>query len=223
MVSDPLLYNPKRSVALVLETGDSLRLLDANQFDLFNQKFQNSLSKTIQQGKGVVLYVDDASCRAVFPSASSAIFAAHKIHDDFKYVTPKITKDHRRLHMALAPVPSGFAIGSASMLFFEELTRLCEFMRFDFIITRDLRKAYRKENKHAEIDEDLIYVLSDKEKLFFRSLMEYVKKTGQTWYSRGRKWQWPPGTVSPNAREKSKNLPERHPMHFSRTIASEKP
>lgn len=162
-------------IALVLETADYLRLLDAYQLNLFNQKFQNSLSKTIHQANGKVLRADDASCRALFPNATSAIFAAHKIHDDFKYVTPKIIKGDRKLHMALAPWPtdhSGFVEASD---FFEDLTLLCEFLRFDFIITKDVRKIYREENEYAEIDEDLIYVLSEKEKEFFKSLMAYIE------------------------------------------------
>ncbi|GGD39133.1 hypothetical protein GCM10011361_02830 [Muriicola marianensis] len=176
-VSNPASSQASKRIALVLESSDYLRLLDAYQLNLFNQKFQNSLAKTIQHGNGSVLRVDDASCRAVFPSATSAIFAAHKIHDDFKYVTPKIIKSNRRLHMALAPLPAGHPSTSSSSVFFEELTLLCEFLRFNFVITREVRKAYRKENKHAEIDEELIYVISEKEKVFFKALMAYVQQS----------------------------------------------
>jgi AraC-like DNA-binding protein len=164
-----------QSIAMVLETSDYLRLLDADQLNLFNQKFQNSLIKTVHHDQGTLLQANDASCRAVFPNATSAIFAAHKIHDDFKYVTPRIIKNTRRLHLVLAPVPNGFDVSVPSSSFFEELTRLCEYLRFDFVITREVRKAYRRENSHAVIDEDLIYVLSEREQKFFRDLMVYVR------------------------------------------------
>ena len=161
---------------MVLETSDYLRLLDADQLDLFNQKFQNSLAKTIHHEQGTILQANDAFCRVVFPNATSAIFAAHKIFDDFKYVTPKIIKNTRRLHLVLAPLPPNTAISGGADPFFRELTFLCEYLKYKFVITREVRKAYRRENRHAMIDQELIYVLSERNQKFFRDLMAYVKK-----------------------------------------------
>ncbi len=181
----PVSNKLSQPIVMVLETSDYLRLLDAHQLNLFNQKFQNSLVKTVHHEQGTILQANDASCRAVFPNASSAIFAAHKIHDDFKYVTPRIIKNSRRLHLVLAPLPQNALTKGGADSFFNELTFFCEYLRFNFVITRDVRRAYRRENRHAVIDQDLIYVLSEREQKFFRDLMVYVKKHwSQTTFNR---------------------------------------
>jgi AraC-like DNA-binding protein len=158
-------------VGMVLETDGFLNLLEANQLNLFNQKFQNSVQKTLHHYEATIIRIDDASCHAVFPDASTAVISAHKIHTDFKYVTPRIIRKKRNLRIALGTVRNKENFTSN----FKEIIRLCEYTKFPLVITRKIEQSYRKENKHAVIDKDLIYVLSENEYRFLSNLLDYLE------------------------------------------------
>jgi AraC-like DNA-binding protein len=162
-------------IIMMMETGNYLRRLEANQLSIFTQKFHKSISNTLNQYKGIVAQKDNKSYLVFFTSATNAILCALKIQADFKYITPKFDAGGRKLKMGIsAGVPknvhgrfSGKAVAAA--------TRMCEKVADQLVISSAVKTSYENENRNAKIDKDHIRTLKPREEEFLRLLIDYCE------------------------------------------------
>lgn len=156
-------------VVMVIETGNYLSRLEANQFNLFTQKLHNSLLKSINQFNGKILRNNDNEYIVRFVSVTNAVLCALKIQDNFKYITPKFDKSIRQLKI-------GIASGLHNKLnhTIDLATRLCEVVQDQVVISSDIKTKYEIENKHSRIDEEQIKTIKPKDEAFVNAIMDYT-------------------------------------------------
>lgn len=170
-----IINDPAFRVIMVLETSDYLNRLEANQFNIFTQKFHTSVLKTLKQFKGRVVKKDNNNYLVSFKSVSDAVFCALKVQFKFKYVTPKFDSVNRQLKIALS---SGIPVTDKNNIFEEATTfatRMCEVIREQLVISAEVKDLYESENRNAIIDKVLIRVLKPSEEKFLTHLMDYIE------------------------------------------------
>jgi len=175
-----IINDPAFRIIMVIETGNHLNRIEGNQFNVFTQKFHNSVTKTIKHFEGSVVKQDNTSYLVSFKSVSSAILCSLKIHSNIKYITPKFETAFRNLKIGLA---SGIPVTKNNENIFEESVtlaiRMCEIIKGQIVITNELKALYESENQNAYIDKHLIRVLKPNEKLFLTKLMDFLEKAWQ--------------------------------------------
>ena len=161
---------------MVIETSNYLNRLEANQFTLFAQKFHNNVSKTFNKFDGRVVKKDNNTYLVSFKSVTDAVLCALKIQFQFKYVTPKLDANTRRLNIALS---SGVPVTNKENIFEDTIilaTRMCDIVKEQLVITNEVRLLYESENRNAAIDDKMIKVLKPNEEKFLSQLVDFVEK-----------------------------------------------
>lgn len=159
---------------MVIETGNYINRMEANQFNLFTQKLHNSLLKSINLFNGKILSSNDNMYVVVFKSVTNVILCALKIQDNFKYITPKFDKSIRQLKIGIASGPERKIKETIDFS-----TRICEFVKDQITITSDIKKNYLLENKHSIIDDELIKTLKPKDEKFINDIWDYSETVWQ--------------------------------------------
>ena len=177
-----IINDPAFRVIMVIETSNYLNRLEANQFTIFQQKFHNSVSKTLKKYKGRIVKKDNNSYLVSFVSVTDAVLCALKIQYKYKYVTPKFDPSTRVLKIGLS---SGVPVTHKGNIFEEATvlsTRMCEVVQEQLVISTEVKDLYESENRNAILDKELIRVLKHSEETFLSKLMDY---TQQIWNKPG--------------------------------------
>ncbi|MBT8393698.1 MAG: helix-turn-helix transcriptional regulator [Bacteroidia bacterium] len=153
---------------MVIETSNYLNRLEANQFNLFTQKLHNSLLKSFNHFKGKILVNNDNMYIVKFKSVTNTILCALKIHDNFKYITPKFDKSIRQLKIGIAS-GSTDNIGSITKV----ATRICEMVKDQIVVTTQVRKLYEEVNKNSFINKEHIKTLKPENEIFINKIMDF--------------------------------------------------
>jgi len=210
-----IINDPAFRIIMVIETGNHLNRIEGSQFNVFTQKFHNSVTKTINQFEGNVVKQDNTSYLVSFRSVSNAVLCAIKIHSNIKYITPKFETAFRNLKIGLA---SGVPVTKGNTNIFEEAitlaTRMCEIVKNPIVITNDLKSLYESENKNAYIDKDLIRALIPNEKIFLTKLMNYIEKSWQDSTLKIDKFSSALGFSKSQLNRKMKSLTGKSPNNF---------
>ncbi len=153
---------------MVIETSNYLNRLEANQFNLFTQKLHNSLLKSFNHFKGKILVNNDNMYIVMFKSVTNTILCALKIHDNFKYITPKFDTSIRQLKI-------GIATGSKNNVdsIKKVATRICEVVKDQIVVTTDVRKLYEEVNKNSFINKEHIKTLKPENEVFINEIMDF--------------------------------------------------
>jgi AraC-like DNA-binding protein len=200
---------------MVIETGNYLNRTEGNQYNVFTQKFHNSVTKTLNHFEGRIVKQDNTSYLVSFKSVSSAILCAIKIYSNIKYITPKFEKAFRNLKIGLT---SGVPLAKDDEKIFEETitlaTRMCDVIKNPIVITNELKKLYESENKNAYIDQDLIRTLKPNEKDFLTKLMNYLEVTWHDVSLNIEKFSSDLGYSKSQLNRKLKSLTGKSPNNF---------
>jgi AraC-like DNA-binding protein len=166
---------PKSSrVIMLIETSNYLNRLEGNQFSIFTQKFHLSAAKTLKEFDGSILKKDNSSYLVSFDSVSDAILCAVKVQFKFKYVTPKFDANIRRLNIALILDDSGFQKKTISDESTRLVTRLCEIVKDQVVVSARVRALYDDGQSEA-LDQESIRCLTYSEEVFLTVLMDYMQ------------------------------------------------
>ena len=170
-----IINDPAFRVLMVIETSNYLNRIEANQLDIFTQKFHSNVSKTLKKFEGRVVKQDNTSYLASFKSVTSAVLAALKIQSSIKYVTPKFDTSYRNLKIGLA---TGVPVTNKNNIFEEAViltTRMCEILKHSIVVSYEVKALYDSENRNAYIDSELIRSLKPSEEEFLTNLMDFVE------------------------------------------------
>ena len=160
-------------VVMVIETSDYLHRIEGNQFNLFTQKLRNGLYNKFKKFNGTIITHNDNSYLVLFEFATDAILCALKIHSSFKYITPKFDTSIRQLKIGVSTT-SNRQLNSA----IELAINMCEVLKNQIAITTSTKQLFKKENKHARIDKNLIRTLKPAEEKF---LSDFIKVLNKQW------------------------------------------
>jgi len=153
---------------MVIETSNYLNRLEANQFNLFTQKLHNSLLKSFNHFKGKILVNNDNMYIVKFKSVTNTILCAIKIHDNFKYITPKFDTSIRQLKIGIA---SGNKANINSII--KVATRICEMVKDQIVVTTEVRNLYDQVNKNSFINKEHIKTLKPENEIFINEIMDF--------------------------------------------------
>lgn len=153
---------------MVIETSNYLNRLEANQFNLFTQKLHNSLLKSFNHFKGKILVNNDNMYIVKFKSVTNTILCAIKIHDNFKYITPKFDTSIRQLKIGIA---SGNKTKINSII--KVATRICEMVKDQIVVTTEVRNLYDQVNKNSFINKEHIKTLKPENEIFINEIMDF--------------------------------------------------
>ncbi|NNM18683.1 MAG: DUF4242 domain-containing protein [Croceitalea sp.] len=171
-----IIDDPAFRAIMVLEAGDPVHSSNAEQMDLFYQKFHRSITKTLRHFKGSIVKQNKSTYLVSFTNSTNAILCALKIQNDFKYITPKLDGPHRSLGIGIS---AGVPVTGQEGIFAETIeraTQLCEVVHDTIAITEAVKNLYENENRQAKIDPNLIRTLRPKETHFLSQLMAFCKK-----------------------------------------------
>lgn len=172
-----IIDDPAFRVIMVLEAGDPIHSTNAEQMDIFFQKFHRSVSKTVHHFEGSIAKHNNNMYLVSFKTVTNAILCALKIRYNFKYITPKLDSTNRKLGIGVCagvPVTGREGIFSETI---ERATEMCEVVHDPIVITEAVKNLYENENHQAKIDQKLIRTLKPKEEKFLAQLMAFSKKT----------------------------------------------
>lgn len=162
-------------VIMLIETSNFFNRVEANQLSIFTQKFHRSVLKTLKKFEGSIVKQDDCTYLVSFETVSNAVFAALKLQENMKFVTPKFDKKTRELNIAIG---SGTPVTEKEG-FFEEVialtTRMCEIVKSQIVISNEVHHLFCAENRNYKLDNSLIRVLSPKEEQFLTVLMNHIE------------------------------------------------
>ncbi|NND51336.1 MAG: DUF4242 domain-containing protein, partial [Flavobacteriaceae bacterium] len=99
---------------MVIETSNYIERIESNQFDLFYQKFHNSLNKSIKKFNGRVVLLKSNSYLVSFKSVTNAVLCALKIQRNIKYITPNFDANYRKFRIGIS---SGIPVTDKDNLF----------------------------------------------------------------------------------------------------------
>lgn len=153
---------------MVIETSNYLNRLEANQFNLFTQKLHNSLLKSFNHFKGKILVNNDNMYIVKFKSVTNTILCAIKIHDNFKYITPKFDTSIRQLKIGIA---SGNKANIHSII--KVATQICEMVKDQIVVTTEVRTLYDQVNKNSFINKEHIKTLKPENEIFINEIMDF--------------------------------------------------
>lgn len=162
--------NDIQRVVMVIETSNYLNRLEANQFNLFTQKLHNSLLKSFNHFKGKILVNNDNMYIVKFKSVSNTILCALKIHDNFKYITPKFDASIRQLKIGIA---SGNKNDINSII--KVATRICEMVKDQIVVTSEVKRLYEEVNKNSFINKEHIKTLKPENEVFINNIMDFAE------------------------------------------------
>ena len=171
-----IINDPAFRVIMVIETSSYLNRLEANQFSIFTQKFHKSVSKSLNHFNGSIVKKDNTNYLVSFKSVSNAVFCVLKIQANFKYITPKFDVKNRKIKIGLS---AGVPVSDKEGLFEEVVllvTRMCDFVPEQIVISSEVKSLYESENRNAIIDKELIRTLKPSEERFLTQLIDYVEK-----------------------------------------------
>lgn len=175
--SSNIIDDPAFRIIMVMETSNYLNRLDANQFNIFTQKFHKSVTKAFRHFEGSVVNKDNNSYLVSFKTATNAVLCALKIQSSYKYITPKFDAQFRRLNIGIS---TGNPVTDQDGIFSEAIakaTQMCELVRGQVKIAFSVKALYEKENKHARIDKELIRTLRPLDEKFLMQLKNYCEKS----------------------------------------------
>jgi AraC-like DNA-binding protein len=167
------LHGPESSFgyAMALQTSNYLSRLEANQFTVFTQKFHASVSKTLKHFDGLTAKRNNNSYLVLFNSATNAVLCALKIQANFKYITPKIDTEKRKLKIGISATLTDTEKKHSIDQAIIDASRMCELVANQLVISSAVKKAYESENSNARIDTELIRTLKPWEEAFIDNLM----------------------------------------------------
>jgi len=160
---------------MVIETNNYLNRVEANQLNVFTQKFHNSVIKTISKFKGTIIKQDDCCYLLSFKSITNAVHCGLKVQADIKYITPKFDRKKRILNIAIS---SGMPVTKKETIFEEVIefsTRMCEVVNGKIVISKEVENLFMVENVNHILDKDLIRTLLPLEEKFLTQLMNHME------------------------------------------------
>ncbi|MBT8271691.1 MAG: AraC family transcriptional regulator, partial [Bacteroidia bacterium] len=146
----------------------------ANQFTIFNQKFHNSVNKSIRKFKGRIVLLNNNSYLVSFESVTNAVLCALKIQSNFKYITPKFDSFLRRLKIGISV---GAPVSSKQQLFQEAVDlskHMCEVVQDQLVISSEVKAIYDRENDNAFLSREQVRILKPREEKFLIQLMDFI-------------------------------------------------
>ncbi|WP_242119886.1 nickel-binding protein [Aestuariivivens sediminicola] len=170
-----IINDPAFRVIMVLETNNYLNRVEADQYSIFNQKFHKSITKTFEKFEGRIVKQNNNIYITSFKSVTNAVFCALKVRSNFKYITPKFEDHDRLLNIA---INAGVPVSAENTIFEETVclaTRMCEHLKYQIVITQEIKSLYESENRNAFVNNDLIYTLSLDEQHFLNQIMDFIE------------------------------------------------
>lgn len=167
-------------VVMRLETSNYMNRLEANQFSIFTQKFHKSVSKTIDHFEGSIVRKDNNTYLIFFESVTNAVLCALKIQANYKYITPKVYKGNRKLKVGITTTKASTASDESITDAITSVSRMCEVVQGELIISSAVKTAYERENINALINPEVIRTLKKWEERFLNRLSDYVEKIWNT-------------------------------------------
>lgn len=171
-----IINDPAFRVIMLIESSNYLNRLEANQYGIFTQKFHNSVSKTLKHFKGNIVKQNNHSYLISFNSVTNAVVCALKIQSNFKYITPKINTNSRRLKIGLC---TGIPVTEKQSLFEDAITlvtHMCEIIKDEIVISSEVKALYESENRNTFINKAHIRTLKPSEEKFLTQIMDFVAK-----------------------------------------------
>jgi AraC-like DNA-binding protein len=217
-----IINDPAFRIIMVIETSNYLDRIEANQFNVFTQKFHNSVSKTLKQFEGSIVKQDNTSYLVSFKSVTNGILCALKIQANIKYITPKFVKSYRNLKIGLA---SGIPVTNKNHIFEDAIllsTRMCEIVKNKIVISNEIKALYESENRHTYIDKKLIRTLNPKEERFLTELMNFIESIWQNSNFNITEFNKALGYSKSQIYRKLKNLTDKSPNTFIRDYRLDK-
>lgn len=217
-----IINDPAFRIIMVIETSNYLDRIEANQFNVFTQKFHNSVSKTLKQFEGSIVKQDNTSYLVSFKSVTNGILCALKIQANIKYITPKFVKSYRNLKIGLA---SGIPVTNKDHIFEDAIilsTRMCEIIKDQIVVSNEIKALYESENRHTYIDEKLIRTLTPKEERFLTELMDFIESIWQNSNFNITEFNKALGYSKSQIYRKLKNLTDKSPNTFIRDYRLDK-
>ncbi|MGM5470490.1 nickel-binding protein [Flavobacteriaceae bacterium LMO-SS05] len=170
-----IINDPAFRVIMLIETSNYLYRPEGSQFNLFTQKFHNSVTKSFKQFQGSIVNQNNNSYLVSFKLVSEAILCALKIQYNFKYITTKSDASIQKLKIGIS---TGVPVTNKDSFFEETITltkRLCEMINDEVAITSEVKSLYESENRNSFINNDHIRILTFDEQHFLTSLMDFVE------------------------------------------------
>lgn len=162
-------------IVTVLEVGDYIHRIEGSQFDLFHQKFHNSIKKTIEKFNGTTVFFEDSSYIVLFKNISDAVFCAIKIHNNLNYITPNFDPSYRRLKIGVCLLPS-IQEGSLIEEAIAHATHLCDYVIGDIILSSEIKRLYSNHNENAFLKNEHVRLLKASEEQFLSKLIYFIEK-----------------------------------------------
>lgn len=203
---------------MLIETSNFLNRAEAHQFSIFTQKFHRSVLKTIKKFGGSIVKQDDCTYLVSFEVASNAVFAALKLQENMKFVTPKFDKTTRNLNIAIG---SGTPVTSKDGLFEEVIaltTRMCEVVKSQIVLSSEVFQLFNLDNRNFKLDKNLVRVLSPKEEQFLTVLMDHIETIWKNPNIKVDELSHELGFSKSQLYRKVKRLTDRSPNNFVKDV-----
>ncbi|WP_353778946.1 helix-turn-helix domain-containing protein [Winogradskyella sp. 3972H.M.0a.05] len=158
-------------VLMVIESSNYFNRVDSLQFDLFYQRLQNSIHKTISKHRGKEKHLKTNIYLVTFNSVDDAISCALKIKHNAKYVTPSFDSSYKILNIG---------INSSKAKLVDEAIRMatyyCEVVSGDIVISSEVNSIYQDVHHNPKLNKDKIRSLKPREEDFLKRLMSFVEE-----------------------------------------------
>ena len=158
---------------MVIESSNYFNRVDSLQFDLFYQRLQNSIHKTIDKHNGKEELLKTNIYLVTFSSVDDAISCALKIKHNAKYVTPNFDSSYKLLSIGIniSDSEEQKSLDDAIIL----ATYFCEVVHNDIVISSEAHKAYQSIHHNPKLNKDKIRNLKPREEEFLKRLMSFVE------------------------------------------------
>lgn len=183
-ISDPeptddgelLINDPALRVIMMVEASDFLSRANNAQFGIFDQNFHRTVSRIFKKFEGTVVRQNNTSYLLSFKSVTNAVLCALKIHESYKYISPKINSPLSRLKVG---IDAGVPVTGTKEIFGDVVvtaSRICEVVKEPLVVTTKIKSLYEKENRNARLDPKLIRTLKPREEHFLNQLMDFCEQ-----------------------------------------------
>ena len=171
-----IINDPAFRILMVIETNNYINNLQANQSNLFVQKFHDNISKTLKKFNGHIVKNNTNSYLVSFKSVTDSVLCALKIKFQ-KYNTPNSSPSTHKLNIALS---SGVPVTTNRENIFEDTitlaTRMCNIVKEQLVTTNEVKLLYESENRNTAIDDGIIKILKPNEEKFLTQLIDFIEK-----------------------------------------------
>jgi YesN/AraC family two-component response regulator len=170
IINDPAF----RSIMVVELVYVSLKELDSEHFRAFLQKYNQSISQTINGFHGRIVEQQMDHTLVSFKTASEAIACATTIQSQFESLIPE---NQFNIGIKIG-ISAGVPVTKENVLFekaIKSAKRMCEISKADIVVSAEVKDLYFSENINAIVRPEQIYFLTASEETFLHTLMNFTE------------------------------------------------